>query len=137
MNVKITLIFLLCWIVFRYYQQRKISAKPMESHGKVTNIDNEVIFKALISSGPTVIDFYATWCGPCRAVGPQVGKLSEKYENVRFIQIDVDKMGGVAKQFSVTAMPTFVFVKDGQEFGTRVRGADVRALEAGIQALTA
>lgn len=100
-------------------------------------LNSDVIFKALISSGPTVIDFYATWCGPCRAVAPKVGELSEKYENVRFIQIDVDKMRAVASQFNVTAMPTFVFLKDGQEFGSRVRGADLRALEAGIQALTA
>lgn len=56
---------------------------------------------------------------------------------MRFIQIDVDKMRNVMQQFNVTAMPTFVFMKDGKEFGNRVRGADVRALEAGIQALTA
>lgn len=94
-------------------------------------------FKTIISSGPTVIDFYATWCGPCRAVAPKVGELSEKYQNVRFIQVDVDKMRQVAQEYNVTAMPTFVFVKDGNEVGQRVRGADVRALENGIKSLLA
>lgn len=98
--------------------------------------NSDVIFKALVSGGPAVIDFYATWCGPCRAVGPKVGELSEKYQNVRFVQVDVDKMRGVAQQYNVTAMPTFVFLKNGEETGQRVRGADVRALEAGIQALS-
>lgn len=55
---------------------------------------------------------------------------------MRFIQIDVDKMRGVAQQFNVTAMPTFVWMKDGQEKG-RVRGADLRSLEAGIQSVAA
>lgn len=84
-----------------------------------------------------MIDFYATWCGPCRAVAPKVGELSEKYENVRFVQVDVDKMSQVAREFNVTAIPTFVFLKDGKEVGQRVRGADVRALEAGIQSIAA
>lgn len=83
-----------------------------------------------------MIDFYATWCGPCRAVAPKVGELSEKYQNVRFISIDVDKVRQVAQEYSVTAMPTFVFVKDGKEVGQRVRGADLRALEAGIQSIS-
>lgn len=91
----------------------------------------------MISSGPAVIDFYATWCGPCRAVAPKVAELSEKYENVRFIQVDVDKMPHVTQQqFMVRAMPTFVFIKDGKEVGQRVRGADVRALEAGVRSIS-
>ncbi|CAI7576929.1 unnamed protein product [Penicillium pancosmium] len=122
--------------VFRFVQSRRAAATPMESHGKVANIDNDVIFKALVHSGAAVVDFYATWCGPCRAVAPKVGELSEKYQNVRFVQVDVDKLRGVASEFNVTAMPTFVLMKDGKEV-QRIRGADIRALEAGIQAISA
>ncbi|KAJ5716399.1 hypothetical protein N7493_008310 [Penicillium malachiteum] len=132
MELKTIIFIAVAWIIYNIYRSRKAAATPMEAHGKVTNIDNEVIFKALISSGPTVIDFYATWCGPCRAVGPQVGKLSEKYDKVRFIQIDVDKMGGAARQFSVTAMPTFVVMNGGAEV-ERVVGGDIRKLDAAIQ----
>ncbi|KAJ5223520.1 Thioredoxin [Penicillium chermesinum] len=137
MELRTIAILAVLFIAYRIYQFRKEASTPMMSHGKVINVDNDVIFKALVSSGPAVIDFYATWCGPCKAVAPKVGELSEKYQNVRFIQVDVDKMRGVAQQFGVTAMPTFVFLKDGQEVADkRVRGADVRALEVGIQAIS-
>ncbi|KAJ5628604.1 Thioredoxin [Penicillium lividum] len=138
MELRTIIFFLVLYVGIRLYQSRRASSEPIMSHGKVVNIDNDVIFKALTSSGPAVIDFYATWCGPCKAVAPKVGELSEKYQNVRFIQVDVDKMRAVAQQYNVTAMPTFVFLKDGKEIvEKRVRGADIRALEAGIQAVSA
>ncbi|KAJ5104763.1 thioredoxin-like protein [Penicillium alfredii] len=137
MELSTILIIVAVYIVFTIIKSRSTDSTATMSHGKVVNVDNEVIFKALTSSGPVVIDFYATWCGPCKAVAPKVGEFSDKYENVRFIQIDVDKLGSVAQQLGVTAMPTFVFFKDGQEFGQRVRGANLKALEEGIKGLSA
>ncbi|KAJ5099848.1 Thioredoxin [Penicillium argentinense] len=136
MELSTVLIITALFLVFRFVQSQRAARTPMPSHGKVADIDNDVIFKALVHAGPAVVDFYATWCGPCRAVAPKVGELSEKYENVRFVSVDVDKLRGVATQFNITAMPTFVIMKDGAEV-ERVRGADIRALEAGIQKVAA
>lgn len=96
-----------------------------------------VIFKALTSSGPVVVDFFATWCGPCKAVAPVVGKLSETYPNVRFIQVDVDKVRSVAQEMQVRAMPTFVLFKDGQALEKRVVGGNMKELEEGIKSIAA
>ncbi|KAJ5796969.1 uncharacterized protein N7518_005509 [Penicillium psychrosexuale] len=137
MELKTVLILTAIYIAVRlFFKSRKSSPATIMSHGKVTEIDNQVIFKALTSSGPVVVDFFATWCGPCKAVAPVVGKLSEQYENVRFIQVDVDKLQGVARELSVNAMPTFVIFKDGKEVN-RVVGGDMKKLEAQIKAVLA
>ncbi|KAL2807563.1 thioredoxin-like protein [Aspergillus granulosus] len=96
-----------------------------------------VIFKALVSSGPVVVDFFATWCGPCKAVAPVVGKLSETYPNVRFIQVDVDKARSIAQEHQIRAMPTFVLYKDGKALDKRVVGGNMKELEEGIKSIAA
>ncbi|KAL2822703.1 thioredoxin-like protein [Aspergillus cavernicola] len=96
-----------------------------------------VIFKALTSSGPVVVDFFATWCGPCKAIAPVVGKLSETYTDVRFIQVDVDKAKSIAQEHQVRAMPTFVLYKDGKLLDKRIVGGNMKELEEGIKSIIA
>jgi thioredoxin 1 len=92
-------------------------------------------FKELTASGPVVVDFFATWCGPCKAIAPKVGEFSETYTNVRFLQVDVDKQQQIARDLGVTAMPTFILFKNGKELPDRIRGANVRALENAIKSI--
>ncbi|XP_030961570.1 thioredoxin H5-like [Quercus robur] len=61
-----------------------------------------------------VIDFSATWCGPCQFIEPTFKELSCKYTNVDFVKIDVDELEAVAQEFAVEAMPTFIFIKKGK-----------------------
>lgn len=59
------------------------------------------------------IDFYANWCGPCRAMSPVVDSLSEELEGkVKFFKVDVDQEGELAARFGVQSIPTFFVVKD-------------------------
>ncbi|KAJ0423548.1 thioredoxin-like protein [Aspergillus carlsbadensis] len=139
MEISRLLIVLGIYLAFRYFIRGRNSSDPAAtmSHGKVTQVDNPVIFKALVSSGPVVVDFFATWCGPCKAVAPVVGKLSETYPNVRFIQVDVDKARSIAQEHEVRAMPTFVLYKDGKALDKRVVGGNMKELEEGIKSIAA
>ncbi|KIJ53467.1 hypothetical protein M422DRAFT_25346 [Sphaerobolus stellatus SS14] len=76
----------------------------------------------------TVIDFHATWCGPCHTIAPVYEKLAKEYKNVNFLKCDVDAVSEVAQTYRVSAMPTFIFLK-GSDKVAQVRGADPRGLE--------
>lgn len=69
-----------------------------------------------------MIDFTASWCPPCRFIAPVFADMAKKFTNVVFFKIDVDELQSVAKEFKVEAMPTFVFMKEG-EIVDRVVGA--------------
>ncbi|KAF5402401.1 Thioredoxin-domain-containing [Paragonimus heterotremus] len=82
--------------------------------------------------GLVVIDFFATWCGPCKEVAPQFAQFSEKYSNVCFLKIDVDQFPEATDTYKVSAMPTFVFLKGGHVVETVV-GGNITKVEAAIQ----
>ncbi|XP_010539941.1 PREDICTED: thioredoxin H2-like isoform X1 [Tarenaya hassleriana] len=83
------------------------------------------------SSKLLVIDFTASWCGPCKMMAPVFQGLAEKFTDVEFVKIDVDEVPDVAREFGVQAMPTFVLVKRGREVD-RVVGAKKDELERKI-----
>lgn len=69
-----------------------------------------------------VVDFTASWCGPCKFLAPVINDLADKYEDVVFVKIDVDELKDVAQQYDVKAMPTLVLLKQEKEVA-RVVGA--------------
>jgi thioredoxin len=83
-----------------------------------------------------VVDFTATWCGPCKAIAPEFARLANKYPNVIFIKVDVDKCKDVARAQSISAMPTFKFFKN-QSLFHMFQGASVKLLEDGIKTYSA
>ncbi len=85
--------------------------------------------EALSQPGVMIIDCFATWCGPCKAIAPKVVALSNTYPSARFYKIDVDELPEVAQELGVRAMPTFYAFKDGDKAG-EVVGANPPALEA-------
>jgi thioredoxin 1 len=84
--------------------------------------------------GGVVIDFFATWCGPCKRIAPTYEKLSEAFPMITFLKCDVDESPDLVNLYDISAMPTFVFLKDGQ-IVKRVEGADLAGLEAGFSLL--
>jgi thioredoxin 1 len=76
---------------------------------------------------PVVADFYATWCGPCRQLSPLLDKLAGGCtDKVKFVKINVDESPGLAQNFSVQAIPTLIFFKDGK-VADRVTGLPAEA----------
>ncbi|GAA5988902.1 hypothetical protein JCM10908_006218 [Rhodotorula pacifica] len=84
--------------------------------------------RAAKAAGKTVIvDAYATWCGPCKAIAPVVDKLAITVDWVAFVRFDVDKCPNIAAKYKVTAMPTFLAIRNGEVVET-LKGADPAAL---------
>ena len=84
----------------------------------------------------TVVDFTASWCGPCKRVAPRYAELALKYGDVAFLKVDVDKASDVAKGAAVRCMPTFQFFKDGEKVDA-MEGADAGKIESILLALGA
>lgn len=73
-------------------------------------------FNDIIKSGKlTLVDFYATWCGPCKMMHPVLEQLKEDLgESIRIIKIDVDKNEAISTQYRIMSVPTFMLFKNGE-----------------------
>ena len=75
------------------------------------------------TKGTVLVDFFATWCGPCKMVAPAVEQLAEEYEGKAAVyKVDVDEAQEIGMKYKIMSIPTLVFFKDGQEV-ERIRGA--------------
>ena len=77
--------------------------------------DNEFETQVLKAEKPVLVDFWATWCGPCRMVGPIVEQLAKDYQDqLTVYKLDVDNNGNTAVQYQVQSIPTLILFKDGK-----------------------
>ena len=85
------------------------------------------------SETPTLVDFFATWCGPCQAMSPILDQLKDKMgEKVRILKIDVDKNQDVAAKFKVRGVPTFVLFQSVEILWRQSGGMDLTTLQQKI-----
>ena len=93
------------------------------------NFKNEV----LSSDKPVLLDFFASWCGPCRMVSPVIDEIAEQRTDIKVGKVNVDEQGELAQMFGIMSIPTLVVVKDGkvvrQTVGVRQKSEILDMLE--------
>ena len=94
-------------------------------------------FDELLSSNKVVVaDFWATWCGPCKAMGPSIDELATEYEGQALIgKVDVEENNDLAEKYAIRSVPTLIFFKDGEMVDKVVGLQPKAAIEAKIKEL--
>lgn len=99
---------------------------------KVTTVNKDQFETEVLKSNlPVLIDFYATWCPPCRALAPVLDRMAEEFAGqVKIVKINSDEEPELAQSFNVTGLPTLVFIQNGEKLGQSAglpREDDLRA----------
>ena len=97
-------------------------------YNKDTNFEEE------IKEGKVIIDFFATWCGPCKMLAPVFQELAKDMDGTaKFVKVDVDNTQDIAARFQVSSIPTVAILKDGKEVDRIIGFMPKQAIEAKIK----
>lgn len=81
----------------------------------VLHVTKDIFEKEVLKSDvPVLVDFWATWCGPCRALGPILDEVSEEVSSVKIVKVNVDEESDLAGDFRIMSIPTMILFKDGK-----------------------
>ena len=77
-------------------------------------------FKTVIKEGKVVVDFFATWCGPCKMLSPVMDEISNELSDINFYKVDVDKNEDIAREYGIMSIPTIIIFENGKVVNTLV-----------------
>ncbi len=95
---------------------------------ELKHINSEKEFDEIIKEGNVVVDFFATWCGPCRMLGPILEEIQEERQDIKIVKLDVDLVSEVASRYRVASIPTLFFFQNGTLVSDHVGFVDKDAL---------
>ena len=103
----------------------------------VKHINKDEFEKEVINEeGVVVVDFFATWCGPCKMLAPVLDEVQDEMKNVKIVKVDIDENPNVASEYKVKNIPTIKVFKNGEEITTNVgflpKGALVEMINKSI-----
>ena len=101
----------------------------MVEHVSDSNFQNEV----LNSNEPVLVDFWATWCGPCKMMAPAVDEVSENMDELKVVKMDVDQNPVTANMYGIQSIPTLILFKDGEPLGKLVGFRPANQIEAALK----
>jgi thioredoxin 1 len=83
-------------------------------------LENEQDFFELINNKLVLVDFYATWCGPCRMISPIIDEVAKETTDLMVVKVDVDKYPNIATKYGIMSIPTLKVFKNGKEEKTSI-----------------
>lgn len=90
---------------------------------------HEQNFDSEVKSGIVLVDFYGSWCGPCKQLSPILDKVSQDLKGAKIVKVNIDKSKSIASRYDVNAVPTMILLKNGKEVGRLVGFNNKAAIE--------
>ena len=115
---KIKLILALIFVSLGAFAQTDITTADFKKY--VWDFEKDTQNIVLKTNVPVILDFYATWCEPCKIMSPIIDMIANENANVKVVKIDVDISPEIAAEYGAYSIPTFVVIKDGEEVSRTV-----------------